>query len=182
MMRYIIKLAAILFVAIPQLAEADLSNTILFTLNTIYLDRDFNDNGIRGQEKTTDTDIRLGKVFKHYYAGAIYSQSSNDSSDASRTSYGISTGYFSDKDLYIAAHYFFSSKFARGGGVIDEKGSGFEIDLGGLFKFTSSFYMGLMMAYKTFSYSERNTAGVTTGTSVSHRELLPLFTVGFAFQ
>lgn len=180
-MRKILKYAAILFVAVPQLVKADLTNTVLFTLNTIYLDRDFNDNGVTFQEKTTDTDIRLGKVFKHYYAGIIYSQSSNDSSDASRTSYGVSTGYFSEKDLYIAAHYFFSSKFARGGGVVDEKGSGFEIDLGGLFKFTSSFYMGLMMAYKTFNYSERTIAGVTTARSVSQRELLPQFTVGFAF-
>lgn len=165
-----------------QFVSADLSNTVLVTLNTIYIDRDYSDNGIESQSKTTDTDIRFGKVFKKYYAGIIYSQSSNDSSDANRTSYGLSTGYYSDKDLYIAAHYFFASKFDRGGGVVDEKGSGFELDLGGLFKFTSSFYMGLLMAYKTFSYSERSTAGVATGTSVSHKELLPLFTIGFAFQ
>ncbi len=163
-------------------AHADLSNTVLFTINTIYIDRDYTDNGVTSQAKTTDTDLRLGKVFKNYYAGAIYSQSSNDSSDASRTSYGISTGFFSDKDLYIAAHYFLTSKFNRGSGVTDQKGSGFEIDLGGLFKFTSSFYLGLMMAYKTFNYSERSTNGVITATSVSHRELLPQFTVGFAFQ
>lgn len=170
------------FVLNTQFAYADLSNTVLVTLNTIYLDRDYSDNGIKSQSKTTDTDIRFGKVFKQYYAGIIYSQSSNDSSDANRTSYGLSTGYYSDKDLYIAAHYFFASKFDRGGGVVDGKGSGFEIDLGGLFKFTSSFYMGLLMAYKTFSYSERTTLGVTAPASVSHKELMPLFTVGFAFQ
>ena len=165
-----------------QSAHADLSNTVLITLNTIYLDRDYSDNGIKTQNKTTDTDIRFGKVFQKYYAGIIYSQSSNDSSDANRTSYGLSTGYYSEKDLYIAAHYFFNSKFNRGGGTVDEKGSGYEIDLGGLFKFTSSFYMGLMMAYKTFSYSERTTGGTTTAVSISHKELMPLFTVGFTFQ
>ncbi len=170
------------FLLYAQFATADLSNTVLVTLNTIYIDRDYTDNGIKSQSKTTDTDIRFGKVFKQYYAGIIYSQSSNDSSDANRTAYGLSTGYYSDKDLYIAAHYFFTSKFDRGGGTVDEKGSGFEIDLGGLFKFTSSFYMGLLMAYKTFSYSERTTAGVTAAASVSHKELLPLFTIGFAFQ
>ena len=165
-----------------QSARADLSNTILVTINTIYLDRDYSDNGIKTQNKTTDTDIRFGKVFQKYYAGIIYSQSSNDSSNANRTSYGLSTGYYSEKDLYIAAHYFFSSKFNRGGGTVDEKGSGYEVDLGGLFKFTSSFYMGLMMAYKTFSYSERTTGGLTTGVSIFHKELMPLFTIGFAFQ
>ncbi len=165
-----------------QAAHADLSNTVLVTLNTIYLDRDYSDNGVKTQTKTTDTDIRFGKVFQKYYAGIIYSQSANDSSDANRTSYGLSTGYFSEKDLYIAAHYFFSSKYNLGGGIVDQKGSGYEIDLGGLFKFTSSFYMGLMMAYKIFSYSEQTNGGTTTAVSVSHKELMPLFTVGFAFQ
>lgn len=174
--------AAVLYFFIFQPANADLSNTVLFTLNTIYLDRDYTDNGVKTQSKSTDTDIRLGKIFKNYYAGAIYSQSSNDSSDANRTSFGISAGFFSDKDLYIAAHYFLTSKYNRGGGVMDEKGSGIEIDLGGLFKFTSSFYMGLMVAYKSFNYSERTINGVSTSTSVSHKELLPQFTIGFAFQ
>ena len=177
-----LSLFTILFFVFQPKAQADLTNTVLFTLNTIYLDRDYTDNGVTSQAKTTDTDLRLGKVFKRYYAGAIYSQSSNDSSDSNRTSYGLSGGYFSEKDLYIAAHYFFSSTFDHGGGTVDEKGSGYEIDLGGLFKFTSSFYMGLMMAYKTFNYSERSINGVSGGTSVTHRELLPLFTIGFAFQ
>ena len=172
----------ILFFVTIHPAHADLSNTVLFTINTIYLDRDYSENGITSQSKSTDTDIRLGKVFKSYYVGGIYSQSSNDSSDANRTSYGISTGFFSEKDLYIAAHYFLTSKYDRGNGVADVKGSGIEIDLGGLFKFTSSFYMGLMMAYKSFNYSERTTNGVATPSSVAHRELLPQFTIGFAFQ
>ncbi len=177
-----ILIATAVLLSLNSVARADLTDTVLVTLNTIYLNRDYTDNGVKSQAKSTDTDIRLGKVFKKYYAGIIYSQSANDSSDSNRTSYGISTGYFSEKDLYIAAHYFFSSKLDHGGGIVDSKGSGFEIDLGGLFKFTSSFYLGLMMAYKTFSYSERTTLGTTASTSVTHRELLPLFTIGFAFQ
>ncbi len=165
----------------PQ-AHADLSNTYLFTLNTIYLDRDYSDNGLKFKYKTTDTDIRLGRVFRQAYAGIIYSQSANDSTNANRTSYGLSGGYFSDRDIYIEAHYFFNSKYDHGGGVVDGGGSGFEIDLGGLFRFTSSFYLGLLMAYKAFSYTERSTSGISAATSVSHRELMPLFTVGFALQ
>lgn len=162
--------------------KADLNNTFIFTINTIYLDRDYSDNGVKTKAKTTDTDLRLGKVFRSYYGGLIYSQSANDSLAASRTSYGLSGGYYSDRDLYMVAHYYLSSTYDHGGGVIDQKGSGFEIDLGGLFRFTSSFYLGLLMAYKSFSYSERSFAGVTSGTSVSHRELMPMFTVGFALQ
>ncbi len=163
-------------------AHADLSNTYLFTLNTIYLDRNYSDNGTKFKYKTTDTDIRLGKVFRQAYAGIIYSQSANDSITSNRTSYGISAGYFSDRDLYLQGHYYFSSNYDHGGGIVDQKGSGIEIDLGGLFRFTSSLYLGLLMAYKAFSYAERSTNGVTTGTSVAHRELMPLFTVGFALQ
>ena len=163
-------------------SHADLNNTYLFTINTIYLDRDYSDNGVKLKYKTTDTDIRLGKVFRQYYAGVIYSQSSNDSLSSNRVSYGVSGGYYSERDLYLVAHYYLNSTFDQGGGVIDQKGSGFEFDLGGLFRFTSSFYLGLMMAYKSFSYSERQIGGVTSSTSVAHRELMPLFTVGFALQ
>ena len=163
-------------------ARADLSNTNLFTLNTIYLDRDYTDNGVKYKYKTTDTDIRLGHVFRQAYAGIIYSQSANDSTDSNRTSYGLSGGYFSDRDLYIQVHYFLTSKYDHGGGIVDDKGTGYEIDLGGLFRFTSSFYLGLLMAYKSFSYTQRTINGVSAGTSVAHRELMPLFTVGFALQ
>lgn len=182
-MRYTVSLFCLLLTAFCTLrAHADLSNTYLFTLNTIYLDRDYSDNGVKLKYKTTDTDLRLGRVFRQAYAGVIYSQSANDSTAANRTSYGISGGYFSDRDIYIEASYFLTSKYDHGGGIVDEKGSGFEIDLGGLFRFTSSFYLGLLMAYKSFSYSQRTTNGIPADTSVAHRELMPLFTVGFALQ
>ena len=175
-------LSLVLILTAASYCKADLNNTYLFTLNTIYLDRDYTDNGVKLKVKTTDTDLRLGKVFRSYYAGLIYSQSANDSSASSRTSYGVSGGYYSDRDLYMVAHYYLSSTYDQGGGVIDQKGSGFEIDLGGLFRFTSSFYLGLLVAYKSFSYSERNSNGVTSSTSVAHREIIPMFTVGFALQ
>ena len=102
--------ATILFFMTLQPAHADLSNTVLFTLNTIYLDRDYSDNGVTTQAKSTDTDIRLGKIFKNYYAGAIYSQSSNDASDANRTSYGISTGFFFGQRSVHSSSLLFSIK------------------------------------------------------------------------
>lgn len=176
-----------LFVALSAVlmsspAHADLNNTYLFTLNTIYIDRDTTDNGIKTKSKTTDTDIRLGKVFRSYYAGLIYSQSANDAAVSNRTSYGLSGGYYSERDLYMVAHYFFSSKNSLNGGFSEDRGTGFEIDLGGLFRFTSSFYLGLIMAYKTFSYNDRTINSVSSSTSVSSHELMPLFTVGFALQ
>ncbi len=181
MRNLLISLLSFMALIFPPNVYADLNNTFLFTLNTIYITRDYNDNGIKSSYKTTDTDIRLGKVFRSYYAGLLYSQSANDSNAASRTSYGLSGGYFSEKDIYMVANYFFSSKNSQSG-VFEDKGTGFEIDLGGLFRFTSSFYLGLMMAYRSFSYTDRTISGVSAGTSAQNRELVPMFTIGFALQ
>ena len=155
------------------LAKADMFRSTLFSLNTIYLDRDYTDNGVSNQSKTTDTDLRLTRIEKNWSYGVIYSLSSNDSSSANRTSYGLSLGYYSEKDFYLNYNYFYSSKYSFGGGNEYSKGNGYEFDLGFLTKVTSSFYVGLMFAIKSFSYSEMNT-GVSV--SATHKDTIPMFT------
>ena len=164
------------------LTQADLSKTLVFSLDTIYLDRDYTDNNVTSQSKITDTDLRLIRVDKKFGIGGIYSISSNDSSDSNRTSLGLSAGYYSEKDFYLNAHYFFSSKYKFNGNSEYTKGTGYEIDLGFLSKVTSSFYVGLMVAHKSFSYSEVSVSGVTSSTSASHRELIPMFTFAVVFM
>ena len=88
----------ILFLSlVSSSAFADLSKTTVFSLNTIYLDRDYTDNGVSSQSKITDTDLRLMKVEKKWSYGAIYSMSSNDSSDSNRSSYGLSVVLYLDQ-------------------------------------------------------------------------------------
>ena len=169
------KLFFLLITVFTFSAHADLSRSTIFSLNTIYLDRDYSDNGINSQSKMTDTDIRIMRVEKSWSYGAIYSLSSNDSSDANRTSMGLSVGYYSEKDFYLNYHYFLSSKYSFGAGEYS-KGSGYEFDVGFLSKVTSSFYVGIMFAMKNFSYSEQTVGGVTSGVSSNHREVIPMFT------
>lgn len=172
-----------------MIAQADLSRTTIFSLNTIYLDRDYTNNGVNTKIKETDTDLRLMRVEKKWAYGAIYSQSANDSSSASRTSTGLSAGYYSEKDFYINVHYFLNSKFSDAG-VEYSKGSGYEIDLGFVSKITSSFYAGLVIARKQFKYSEQTTNGTgfppspagTSTADISHHELIPMFTFAVVFQ
>lgn len=161
-------------------AVADLSRSTIIAMNTIYIDRDYTDNNISTQSKQTDTDFRLIRVEKKWAYGGIYSQSANDSSDASRASYGLSTGYYSDKDFYLNLSYFFNSKYSFGG--TDYAGNGTQIDLGFVSKITSSFYAGLMFSRKEFKYKEQTTAGVTSDVEATHRELLPMFTFAVVFQ
>ena len=178
-----------LVVFISGIAQADLSRTTIFSLNTIYIDRDYTDNGVNTKIKETDTDLRLMRVEKKWAYGDIYSKSANDSSSASRTSTGLSVGYYSEKDFYLNLHYFLNSKYSSTG-VEYSKGSGYEIDLGFLSKITSSFYAGLVIARKEFKYSEQTSTGmgfppVAPGTStaeVSHHELIPMFTFAVVFQ
>lgn len=169
-------------------AQADLSRTTVFSLNTIYIDRDYTDNGVNKKSKETDTDLRLMRVEKKWAYGAIYSQSANDSSSASRASTGLSVGYYSEKDFYLNLHYFLNSKYSFGTGEYT-KGNGYEIDLGFLSKITSSFYAGLVIARKEFKYSQMTGTsasppfGPTSGPAdATHHELIPMFTFAVVFQ
>jgi hypothetical protein len=162
--------------------RADLFKSTLVSLNTIYVSRDYNDNGVQSSLKETDTDFRLTRIEKNWAYGVVYALSSNDSSQASRTSYGLSLGYFSEKDFYMSLNYFLASKYNLGFGSEYSKGSGYEIDLGFLSKVTSSFYVGLALAIKTFSYSEQVTGGVATSVSATHKDVLPMFTFAVNFM
>lgn len=159
---------------ICHVAAADMFRSTLFSLNTIYLDRDYDNNGIKTQSKATDTDLRLMRIEKNWAYGGIYSLSSSDASDSSRTSVGLSGGYYSEKDFYINFHYFLSSKYSFGGSEYS-KGGGYEFDVGFLSKVTSSFYVGILMAIKNFTYTQINVGGVTSSTSASHKEVVPMF-------
>jgi hypothetical protein len=173
----------VLFISlfISQLASADLFRSTVISMNTIYLDRDYNNNGTLSQDKITDTDFRLMRVEKHWAYGAIYSQSASDASDASRRSYGLSVGYYSERDFYLNYHYYFSTKYGFPGTEYT-KGSGYEIDLGFLSKVTSSFYVGLVFAIKNFSYTEQQSGGSTTSVNVSQKEVMPMFTFAISLM
>lgn len=154
----------------------------VFSLNTIYLDRDYDNNGVKSQAKITDTDLRLIRIEKYWAYGGLYSISSNDASDANRSSYGLTVGYYSEKDFYINVSYFLASKYSLGTGTEYTKGSGYEVDLGFLSKITSSFYAGLMIGLKNFSYTEQTTAGVKSSVSATHKEVIPMFTFAVKFM
>jgi hypothetical protein len=168
--------------AFSQLAHADMFKSTLFSLNTIYLDRDYDDNGVKTQAKQTDTDLRLMRIEKHWAYGLIYSLSSNDASDANRSSYGVSAGYYSDKNFYMNLSYFISSKYALGNGTEYTKGNGYEVDLGFLSKITSSFYAGLLVGIKNFSYSEQSSGGGSSSVSATHKEVVPMFSFAVDFM
>jgi hypothetical protein len=162
-------------------AMADIFKSTLFSLNTIYLDRDYDDNGAKSKSKETDTDLRLMRIEKYWAYGAIYSLSSNDSSDASRNSYGLTAGYYSEKDFYLNLSYFLSSKY-KNNGVEYSKGSGYEFDIGFLQKITSSFYVGLLVALKNFTYTEQTSGSVTSSANATHKEVIPMFTFAVDFM
>lgn len=164
----------ILSFLVVNVAVADMFRSTLFSLNTIYLDRDYDDNGIKSQSKATDTDLRLMRIEKNWAYGGIYSLSSSDASDSNRTSIGLSGGYYSEKDFYLNLHYYLTSKYSFAGGEYT-KGGGYEFDIGFLSKVTSSFYVGILVAIKNFTYSAINVGGVTTPTTASHKEVVPMF-------
>lgn len=173
----------LLFVLLSTpLVHADMFRSTLFSLNTIYLDRDHDDNGVKTQSKQTDTDLRLIRIERYWAYGLIYSLSSNDASDANRSSYGVTAGYYSDKDFYLNLSYFIASKYSLGTGAEYSKGNGYELDLGFLSKITSSFHAGLLVGIKNFSYSEQTLGGVTSSANVTHKEVVPMFSFAVDFM
>lgn len=171
-------LVSVLFLS--SLAHADLFKSTLVQLNTIYLTRDYNDNGATYQDKITDTDFRLIRVEKNWAYGVTYALSANDSSDANRTSMGLTVGYYSEKDFYLNYIYYPTSKYAFGG--TEYKGHGYEFDLGFLSKVTSSFYVGLMFAIKNFTYTDSTTNGVESSISATQKEVIPMFSFAVNFM
>jgi len=173
----------ILFIVVTLVtvaANADLFKSTLVQLNTIYLTRDYNDNGAVYQDKITDTDFRLIRVEKNWAYGVNYSLSANDSSNANRTSLGLAVGYYSEKDFYLNYIYYPSSKYTFGG--TEYKGTGYEFDLGFLSKVTSSFYVGLVFAIKNFTYTEATTAGVDSSINSTQKEVIPMFSFAVNFM
>lgn len=168
------------FIAFSVAAQADLFKSTIAQLNTIYLTRDYNNNGSSYQDKITDTDFRLIRVEKNWAYGIAYSLSANDSSDANRTSMGLAVGYYSEKDFYLNYIYYPTSKYAFGG--TEYKGNGYEFDLGFLSKVTSSFYVGLMFAIKNFTYTEATTAGVDSSINATQKEVIPMFSFAVNFM
>lgn len=145
------------------------------------MDRDYNDNGTIYQSKNTDTDFRIMRIERYWSYGAVYSISSNDASTSNRSSMGLSVAYFSEKDFFMSYTSYLTSKYISGATEYT-KGGGYEFNLGFLSKVTSSFYVGLMFAIRNFSYTEQNTGGVSSSATVSHREVVPMFSFGVNFM
>lgn len=162
-------------------SKADMFKTTLFTVNTIYLDRDYDTNGTRTQSKSTDTDFRLIKIERNWAYGGVYSLSATDASASNRTSVGLTLGYYSERDFFMNFTYFLSSKYSAGGTEYT-KGGGYEFDVGFLSRVTSSFYVGLMAAVKNFTYSEQSSGGAPSAANVTHREVVPMFSFGIVFM
>ena len=181
-MNRIFIISLLLILSFNKVARAEMFKSTVFSLNTIYLDRDYDNNGTKSQSKVTDTDLRLIRIEKNWAYGGLYSMSSNDASDASRSSYGLTVGYYSEKDFYINVSYFLASKYSLGTGTDYTKGSGYEVDLGFLSKITSSFYAGLMIGMKNFSYTEQTTGGVKSSVSATHKEVIPMFSFAVRFM
>lgn len=80
-------------------------------------------------------------------------------------------------------HYFLSSRYRLGGGAEYTKGNGYEFDVGFLSKVTSSFYVGLLVGLKNFTYSELTDAVGTKSTiSATHKEIVPMFSFAISFM
>ncbi len=102
-------------------------------------------------------DFKLGIEDGKLYYGLIYAteDQSNTGPIYTRTSYGPTIGY-NGANGYAHLSYFFSSEFEAGGATVLE-GTGFQFDVGYLFKLTGALSVGPQITYKTFEYDETDT-------------------------
>jgi hypothetical protein len=49
-------------------------------------------------------------------------------------------------------------------------------------KITSSFYVGLLVALKNFTYTEQTSGSVTSSANATHKEVIPMFTFAVDFM
>lgn len=126
----------------------------------------------------TNYDVKLGFASQGLYLGGIYSGRSQE--DFGRTAYGVSVGYH-DGGFFVDGHYYLASTIKLAGGELN-KGSGFGADLGYNWMMKSSFYMGLQLTYKSFTYKQVSAGGVDADQDNKEKsEMYPMVNLGFAF-
>lgn len=129
------------------------------------------------------TDIKLGYLTGTWYFGGIlsnYSQKVN-STEMKRNLLGATVGYH-NSGYFIDLSYFLSGELDSNGLAKATKGSGLGVDFGYNAPITSSFFLGLQMSYKSISYGEIESGGVSVSqTNKEKSELYPMINLGFVF-
>lgn len=142
-----------------------LAQQIVFSPGLFYHASEETNTGTDSERTQTFYDIKLGVTLSNnIYLGAIYASDTEDvgSGDIARTSYGATVGYMQPSGWYLLGHYFISSEVEFSGGGEYGDGSGFQFDVGYMFQFGNSFYVGPQLSYKTFEYGEATAGGATT--------------------
>lgn len=135
-------------------------------------------SSLSGKFDVMDYDVKLGFASQGLYLGGIYSGRSQE--DFGRTAYGVSVGYH-DGGFFVDGHYYLASTIKLASAEIN-KGSGFGADIGYNWMLKSSFYMGLQMSYKSFTYKQVSAGGVDADQDNKEKsEMYPMVNLGFAF-
>ena len=136
-----------------------------------------------GESTALTYDLKIGKVSDWLYLGGIYSVASNTSnggSEVKRTALGATAGYH-DKGFLLDLSYFLTAKKDASATVLN-KGTGFGLDIGYNWMMGQSFFLGLQMVYRKFTYEEVEASGVTTTQENKVlSETYPMINLGLAF-
>ncbi len=135
--------------------------------------------------KSVYYDLRGGFYLgESFYVGGIYQNMSRDFQSLGsreRSSYGVSAGVFPMGGIYLLGHYYYKSTYQDLDKSTLSHGSGMQVDLGYLFSFSDAFKIGPQMTYRSFSYKEQTSNGVTTPSQINHYEFLPFLSAAFIY-
>ena len=177
----ILFLSAILFSSSVSIAAG--GDTVLFGVSFLKFDQETEGPDVgTGEESNTFYDVKLGFAASGLYLGGIYSVagSETNSSETKRTGLGATLGFHGDV-FFLDLSYFFQAEHEAGAVLLGE-GKGYAADFGINYPLTRNFYLGLQMSYKSFTFKNKEVAGVTTTPEnkiVS--ELYPMINLGMMF-
>jgi hypothetical protein len=138
-------------------------------------------------ERTTlSYDVRIGYIFKSgFYFGCLYAGENSDVDNSlpetSRTSFGFSFGYIKWGFQAAATFYPYSrQEITSAPNIVQSysKGTGFQVDVGYLYRLNDTFSVGPQLVYKSINYGEAiSTTNAVTDANSAHNIFTPMLAV-----
>lgn len=166
-------------VFVSGLSEARAVSEVVFSPAFFYKSQETKAGSSESERTEMLFDLRLGYILdSSIYVGAIYAQDTIDTgnSEAVRSSYGPSVGFFQDS-FALLLHYFLSSELDDDSTVYE--GSGLQVDVGYYMKVGSNSSLGPQISWKKFTYNKLD--GNTLSPKIEVTKLDPYVVFAYRF-
>jgi hypothetical protein len=188
--------ASVFFASSPVLAKGGGSGVVT-ALNLYYQTLEQKDEppspGTASNTKSGETgiDLNIGYAMSNgLYLGFLYGLDTLSSTTAAGVTttptysgYGPSVGYIAPNGFFVTGSYILSASFEKlnSAGAKYTKGSGIQADFGYQMNVAGNFLVGLLMTYRSVSYTNLNDGTTDIAYKYTATQMYPQIRLGFMF-